>query len=633
MNKTILRTLSLIMALALTWGTFTSGQAKASNIGSVNNNSQISATTTLPTIIAEADSRVMEANPTTNYGTFGTVLYVEGGTDPDIDSYLRFTVAGTSGTVSNAKLRLYVAEGTNNGPALYTTSNSWTETGITWNNRPAPTSGALDDKGALTTNTWVEYDVTSVVKGDGTYSFLLATDSTDSLSLSSREGGNPPQLVVTVGDTSSSSALPTATPQTVASPTPTTIQPTATVVAPTATPTTVLATPTAILPTATPITVLPTATPLQPTATPTTVSIQPTATATSQTTSSSGSVTTSGGMWIPTTQLMSLPTSGSAWDRVRNAAYGSWGTPDLKNQDNKHAIYTLAGALVYARTGDTALRSKVRDAILAAKRTLDESGEWQTTNGVLATGRQLGAYVISADLINLKTYDPAGDNEFRTWLSSIRTTNIGTHARWKNIRYTCENATANWSAFACASRIAASIYLGDSTDVQRASLIIRALLGERSTYPKDAPGQNGYFQHTTDYQSSWSCNETTWTGINPPCVKSGVNIDGAPIEDASRGGACCVAQGLGISYPWEALQGYFVSLELLYRTGNYGNPYTWSNQALKRSMDFMQRSGWGITSAASYVPWMANARYGTSYTVGTSLGGRIMSWGDWLYQK
>jgi hypothetical protein len=338
-------------------------------------------------------------------------------------------------------------------------------------------------------------------------------------------------------------------------------------------------------------------------------------------------------MWIPQSQLMSLPTSGAAWDRVRNAAYGSWGTPDLKNQDNKHAIYTLAGALVFARTGDTALRSKVRDAILAAKRTLDESAEWQTTNGVLATGRQLGAYVISADLINFKSYDPAGENEFRTWLAAIRTTNIGTHSRWKNIRYTCENATANWSAFACASRIAASIYLGDTNDVQRASLIIRALLGERSLYPTDAPGQNGYFQHTMDYQSSWACNETIWTGINPPCVKSGVNIDGAPVEDVSRGGGCCVATGPGISYPWEALQGFYVSVELLYRTGNYGNPYTWSNGALKRAVDFMQRSGWGITSPASYVPWMANARYGTSYPAGQSLGGRIMSWGDWLYQK
>jgi hypothetical protein len=507
----------MIIALALTFGTFTPGQAKSKAAGVIPasfNQPQANVAASVSTIVADADSRVHEANPTVNYGTYGTVLYVEGGADPDIESYVRFTVTGISSAVTNAKLRVYITEGTSNGPAVYATSNTWTETGITWNNRPPRTSGAMDDKAALGTNSWVEYDVTPIISGDGTYSFVLATDSTDSLSLSSREGSSGPQLVVTVADVSTNT-LPTATPQSVASPTPITIQPTntavilptSTTVAPTATPTTVvLPSPTAIQPTATPTTVLPSPTAIQPTATPTT---------SSQNTSSNQST---GSMWISSTELMSLPTSGSAWDKIRTTAYGSWGTVDLKNQDNKHAIYTLAGALVSARTGDAALRSKVRDAIIAAKRTLDESGEWQTTNGVLATGRQLGAYVISADLINLKSYDAAADNEFRSWLSAIRTTNIGTHSRWKNIRFTCENATANWSAFACASRIAASIYLGDTADVQRSASIIRALLGERNYYPPDAPGRNGYFQHTADYQTSWACNETTWTGLNPPCV-------------------------------------------------------------------------------------------------------------------
>jgi hypothetical protein len=74
---------------------------------------------------------------------------------------------------------------------------------------------------------------------------------------------------------------------------------------------------------------------------------------------------------------MNLPTSGTAWDKMRTTAYGSWGTADLKNQDNKHAIYTLAGALVYARIGDPALRSKVRNSIIAAKQSLDESADWR----------------------------------------------------------------------------------------------------------------------------------------------------------------------------------------------------------------------------------------------------------------
>jgi hypothetical protein len=318
---------------------------------------------------------------------------------------------------------------------------------------------------------------------------------------------------------------------------------------------------------------------------------------------------------------------------MRSAAYGGWEAVDLKNQDTKHAISTLAGALVYARTGDAALRAKVRDGILAAKRTLDQPTEWQTENGVLAAGRQIGAYVISADLIDLRNFDPAAEKEFRIWLMTIRSTNVGTHSRWKSITQTCENAAANWGTFACASRIAASIYIGDTADVNRAANIIRAFLGERSAYPADAPGRNGYFEHTGGYDPSWACNDPAWTGINPGCVKSGVNLDGVLVEDASRGGGCCTLQGSGISYSWEALQGLFVSVELLYRTGAYGDPYQWSSQALKRAVDFMQRSGWGISNAATYVPWMANYRYGTAYPAQASFSGRIMSWGDWMYQR
>ena len=612
MNKTILRTISLIMAFALTFGTFRTGQARAKSAESMTNALlQMNTSAALPTIVAESDSRVREASPNANYGA-DTALNVDGDAGANVESYIRFTVTGISGVVNNAQLRVYVTDATYNGPALYTTSNTWTETGITWNNRPTPTSAALQDKGALAVSTWVEYDVTSVITSNGTYSFVLATDGTDLLGLSSREGNAAPQLVVTIADGS-----------TMASPTPTTVQPTASVVAPTATPTTVLPSPTAILPTATPI---------QPTATPTTVLVQPTATATSQIPPTTTTFT-NGAMWISYRELVSLPTSGASWDKIRTAAYGSWGTPDLQYPTNKNAIYTLAGALVSTRNGDPALRSKVRDAIIAAKRSLDQSAEWQSRDGVLSAGRQIGAYVIAADLMNLRNFDPAVDNEFRAWLTTIRTTNIGTHSRWKNIRYTCENATGNWDTFACASRIAASIYLGDSADVQRSSLIIRALLGERSVYPADAPGRNGYFEHTAAYQSSWSCNDPAWTGDNPSCVKSGVNVDGVLVEDASRGGGCCVLQGDGIMYSWESLQGLFVSVELLYRTGNYGNPYTWSNNALKRSLDFMQRSGWAVTPPATYVPWLANARYGTSYPTTTTGNGRIMAWGDWLYRR
>ncbi len=48
----------------------------------------------------------------------------------------------------------------------------------------------------VASNTWIEFNVTAAIAGNGTYSFVLATDSTDGITFSSREGGHPPQLVL-----------------------------------------------------------------------------------------------------------------------------------------------------------------------------------------------------------------------------------------------------------------------------------------------------------------------------------------------------------------------------------------------------------------------------------------------------
>jgi len=149
------------------------------------------------TFAAEADARVQEANPSTNYGT--SYLRADGSTDPDVESYLRFTVSGIPQAAS-ATLRVYATTFTANGPAVYTAGSSWSESGITWGNRPARSASGTADKGSIAPNSWVEFDVSPLVSGDGTYTFVLATDSTDGLQLNSREATTTtlrPQLVVT----------------------------------------------------------------------------------------------------------------------------------------------------------------------------------------------------------------------------------------------------------------------------------------------------------------------------------------------------------------------------------------------------------------------------------------------------
>jgi hypothetical protein len=154
------------------------------------------------TFTTVADAKVYESNPTTNYGTSST-LVVDSGTSAGKNSFIRFEVSGITSSVQSATLRVFSGtDGTSNGPAVYLADSNWIESGtggVNWNTQPALLSGAFDDKGAIATNTWIEYDVTALVTGDGTYTFALETDSTNGVNFSSRQGANPPQLIVTFG--------------------------------------------------------------------------------------------------------------------------------------------------------------------------------------------------------------------------------------------------------------------------------------------------------------------------------------------------------------------------------------------------------------------------------------------------
>jgi len=161
------------------------------------------------TFTTDADARVKESSPTTNYGN-ATTLQADGESDPDIESFIRFTVSGATTAIQSARVRLYVTDnGSDNGPAIHSTETSWTETEITWNTRPGRTSGAVDNKDHISTNSWVEYDVTPLVTGNGTFSFVLVADSSDAAHFSSRQGNQPPQLVITFTGGLTSTATPT----------------------------------------------------------------------------------------------------------------------------------------------------------------------------------------------------------------------------------------------------------------------------------------------------------------------------------------------------------------------------------------------------------------------------------------
>jgi hypothetical protein len=146
-------------------------------------------------LVAQADARVVQANPTTNFGS-SSVLRVNGGITTTVTSYIRFVVYDLPTRIERAVVRVYATSESKDGVALYTTGNTWDEMQVTWNTRPAPITAVLSDTSQIIANSWIEYPVTSVVTGSGSYSFVLAAASTDGVHFSSRDGEFPPQLML-----------------------------------------------------------------------------------------------------------------------------------------------------------------------------------------------------------------------------------------------------------------------------------------------------------------------------------------------------------------------------------------------------------------------------------------------------
>ncbi len=157
-------------------------------------------TTTL-SVPAAADAFVGESQPDLNFGA-GLQLKTDDGSGNDELSYLRFDVSGISRPIVSAKVRAYVANGSANAPAIHPTDSSWSETGLTWRSRPLATGAATDDKGSVAAGTYVEYDVTPLVTGNVTHSFVTLPTSTDGFDLASREEatvGRRPTLELKLG--------------------------------------------------------------------------------------------------------------------------------------------------------------------------------------------------------------------------------------------------------------------------------------------------------------------------------------------------------------------------------------------------------------------------------------------------
>ena len=157
----------------------------------------IRAQATAVRFIPVADAFVSSAYPTTNYGSSTTL---RANTSPVVRSYLRVTVQGLTAPVTKATLKLFALDGSSAGYQVRkVTDNTWGEKTITYSNAPTVSTTVTGTSGAFSASTWTNVDVTSVITGNGTYSFALVKSTAGRLRFWSREGDRAPRLAIEYG--------------------------------------------------------------------------------------------------------------------------------------------------------------------------------------------------------------------------------------------------------------------------------------------------------------------------------------------------------------------------------------------------------------------------------------------------
>jgi hypothetical protein len=137
------------------------------------------------TILPGADTYAWDGSANTNYGT-ANILVVKAQSSWNRQSFLRFPTSALSGPVNAATLRIKTTAIASEGSGPRTVEvreladDSWSETGLTWNNRPSAAGALIASFDAGTVGQEYTVDVTSYVNAqlaDGAASFVITQPS------------------------------------------------------------------------------------------------------------------------------------------------------------------------------------------------------------------------------------------------------------------------------------------------------------------------------------------------------------------------------------------------------------------------------------------------------------------------
>lgn len=346
------------------------------------------------------------------------------------------------------------------------------------------------------------------------------------------------------------------------------------------------------------------------------------------------------GIWVNAAELSKLPMAGGAWSSILLDATANCGIPDLFDQEDDTDQCILAKAIVSTRLFQESPTDPVaqgmRDDVLTGLAAMMDEGNWcpnfacpTICNGLpntcprttLALGRNLGAYIASADLIGLDENDTPSRTDLVAFLNGTgdssdppeiaegvlnyqwidEGTPVQIQVR-RRLHETLEERPNNWGGQACVSLAAAAIFLEADADLQAIYDLSVGWLGDCEN------GDCTSFVYDED-AADWTCDQQPPShGINEKdnCLinisqtggNTYMNLEGVQVDDMRRAGVfpagcdefprACVAD----SHIWEGLQGRITCAHILRRQGL--DLWDLSDRALLRAVQFQHRSIWRI---------------------------------------
>lgn len=341
------------------------------------------------------------------------------------------------------------------------------------------------------------------------------------------------------------------------------------------------------------------------------------------------------GIWVGRDELTQRPAAGPAWDDLLADAARDPGPADLADQDSNHDVYTLAAALVCARVGQYC--AKARKGVLDAMGT-ETGARW------LAIGRNLGAYVIAADLLDLRA-DGTADSEgtrVEQWIASWLTKRLSDNNDLSTLRgIEPFHSGANAAAQEGFVHAAVAAYLGDPQALERSWNAFRTFVCDPGV-----PDTEGIYL-VPPVLDGWAHDNLSPCAVNPAGALKLVplrllgggllqSIDGAIIADMRRGGEYQWPPGY-TSYPWVGLEGLVPAAVILHRAGY--RAFDVAERAVLRAHEYLwylrNETGdtrWFDGGRAREIVHLVNVVYGVSFPVSRPTGaGRTVGYTDWTH--